>query len=332
MNLKQEIKSFSLVMAMVISLLSISLYLVTYIIKNYVDIDSLFSGNVLNKEIYVIANDKDFKYLQNHLKYRIHRVKDIQKLSLNTILIVLKKTDKELLFHYLNRGGHLITNQNFLDKNIKSIINLDKYRLLSTPLSFLKIDKNINLYDDIKIYNGDSLADMTLDYHSYPVIFNGVYQKGEWIFFSFPFYIIKQDNNVLTQMIDFYTKGYKIVKYPYIDTKKALFISEYSYYKFDKNFIDLIDELGLKATIFANPKLNLTSNKNIELASASLNNILNLKGFSNENLKPTIKKLKDNGYLYTIKKDTKVTDNFVILSNKGFNDLVDNVDEFIKKQ
>jgi len=166
MNLKQEIKSFSLVMIMVFSLLSISLYLVTYIIKNYVDIDSLFSGNVSNKEIYVIANDKDFKYLQNHLKYRIHKVKDIQKLSLNTILIVLKKTNKELLFQYLNRGGHLITNQHFLDKKIKPIINLDKYRLLSTPLSFLKIDKKITLYDDIKIYDGDSLGDMTLDYHS----------------------------------------------------------------------------------------------------------------------------------------------------------------------
>ena len=323
-DIKQTIKELLVILTMVFSLLGISLYLVMYIVQNYVDLD-LFMGK-LQKNIYVISNDKDFLYLKKHLKYKIQKVESIKGLSLNSILIVLKKVNNKQLINYLKKGGYLITNQNFLDLKPISDISYGSYRLLSPSLSYININKKIQLFDNIKSYKGFSLLDITSDYKSYPVIINGKENLGEWMFFTLPIYVIKNNLHILNQMIQFAMKGYSVVKYPYIDTNKAVFITNYNYYKFNPI------STSLPYTLFINPKIAIPKlSNNIELASTNIKNTLDVEGFSNENISPLIDILLKNNYTYTIAKNEKLIDDFVVLSNQGFNDISDEVEDFDKK-
>jgi len=383
-RLRNEILDFLAMMSMVLGLLFLSMWIVYYIVQNYVDIDSIFGGSIGKKRIYILKNmnnEQYIPYLKNNLKngYAITTIK----------LNVLAKKDKGLLFlinarklnknqinaiaNFVKNGGSLIFNYSD-EKLIKTITHLKSTEILSkgsyeiqTPLlSAFKIDKQkINLYDDIYLYDKEALVDLTKDYTSYGVMWSGNYGKGNWLYFSFPFYILKNNdlkfvngrlqkssqivNKLLNDMTDFIYYGYKVVKYPYVDTDKMVLIDEYIDYKYNDNFIKYIEKNNLKATIFINPNIikkpiKVNSN-NIEIASTSdkdkwkLEKYINqnIVGFSNENVKiPNINKLYHQyGFKYTLSKFPSngiYYNDFVVLAHNGFNDisLDDNVEE-IKK-
>jgi len=372
-KLKKDIIEFMGVLSMVFSLLFLSMWVVYYIVENYVDVDSIFGGAIGEKKVYILKNtnnEKYIPYLKKVLKheYSIVVVKSdlLQKKKKGVLFLIdcknLTKNQINSIVKFVANGGSIIFN-NSNDELIKTITDLKKIDILphnqyyvQTPLlSVFKIDKQkISLYDDIYLYDKEALLDFTKDKVSYGVMWNGNYAKGSWLYFSFPFYIFQNNDlkftekklqifsqkkiRMLIDMINFSYYGYKVVKFPYIDTDKMVLIDEYMDYKYDDSFIKYIEKNNLKATIFINPDIvnhTIKANpNNIEIASMSDTNKWKLAkysnqkiiGFSNENyLKPDIDKLYNKyGFKYMLTdlfSNDIYYDDFVVLNYKGFNDI-----------
>ena len=380
-NLKKEIFEFASMMSMVFGLLFLSMWVVYYIVQNYVDVDSIFGGSIGKKKIYVLKsvdNKKYIPYLKKFLRddYSIIHIKLealVKKKKGLLFLIDVRKLTKEQInsiAYFVKEGGSLIFN--YADERLVNLITgLKSIDILShnefvaqTPLlSAFKIDKHkVALYDDIYLYNKEALLDFTKDKTSYGVMWNGNYGKGNWLYFSFPFYVLqnndlkfeekklqafsKKTNRLLNEMANFIYYGYKVVKYPYVDTDKMVLIDEYMDYKYNDNFIKYIQKHNLKATIFINPNIvkhKIEVNpKNIEIASMSDKDkwklakytSQNIIGFSNESLlKANVDELYNKyGFKYMLSKipsNGLYYNDFVVLSHNGFNDisLNDNIEE-----
>jgi len=383
-KLKKDIIDFLTVLSMAFGLLFLSMWVVYYIVSNYVDVDSIFGGKIGKNKIYILRgvnNEKYMPYLQQYLKkdYIVVPI-TIDKLSKKTsgllLLIDVKYIDderREKIINFVKNGGSLIFNYSDTQL-IKTITKLEQKDILlkgmyeaQTPLlSAFKIDKEkIKLYDNIYLYNKPALLDFTKDHNSYGVMWEGNYGKGSWLYFSFPFSVMqdnhfvfvdnrlqkekKKDIGLLHSMIDFMYYGYKVVKYPYVDTDKMVLIDEYMDYKYNDNFMKYIEKNNLKATIFINPNIVkkpiLANPKNIEIASMSgkdkwklaKHTTQEIVGYSNESVsKPDIKKLyNEYGFKYILSKFPSsgiYFNDFVVLSHNGFNDISLNDDvEEIKK-
>ena len=369
---KKDIKEFSVIIAMSLFLLSLSLWVVYYIIDNYVDVDSIFGGNVESKNVYILEGVGDEKYLPFVKKIlgKKYNVSLIKEGALNEIaskrnvllLIDAKKLDENTIYNienYVKKGGALVFNYSDprLVKKIThlkytDILHSGKYKIQSPLLSPLKVDKqDIRLYDDIFLYDREAILDLTKENNSYGVMWNGNYGKGNWVYFSFPFYLF-QDNSLvyikdkllsirkridlLTSMVEYGYYGYKVVKYPFIDKKRMVLINEYIDYKFHPNFINFVEKMGLKATLFINPNIvhkKLNFSKNIEIATMSDVDKWKLQkytsqtivGYSNENKQPDIKQLYNKyGLKYMIGNGSNsgiYFNDFVVLAHDGFNDI-----------
>jgi len=369
---KNDIKEFFVVIVMSLSLLSLALVIVYYIVDNYVDVDSIFGGNLDGKNVYVLEgvdNKKYIPYLQKELG-KLYKVSSIKKELLSKIaskrnvlfLISVKKLDEDTMYaieNYVKKGGSLVFNYSN-PKLIKTITNLnstdiipsDKYIAQTPLLSPIQIDKKeINLYDDIYTYDMESILDFTKNNNSYGVMWSGNYGKGNWIYCSFPFYIIKNNNLIFTknaltkdksivhllqEIVRFAYYGYKVVKYPFVDLDKMVLINEYIDYKFNDNFIKFIEKNNLKTTVFFNPNIvnkKLNYSNNIEIASMSAKDKWKLEkytpqtviGYSNENIKPDVDKLYNKyGFKYLLGDNPHsgiYYDDFVVLAHDGFNDI-----------
>ena len=70
-KLKAEIIDFIAMISMVLGLLSLSMFIVYYIVQNYVDVDSIFGGAIGKKKVYILKdvnNEKYIPYLKKYLK------------------------------------------------------------------------------------------------------------------------------------------------------------------------------------------------------------------------------------------------------------------------
>ena len=354
-KLKKEIFDWVYLMGMIFLLLFASMWVVYYIVENYVDVDSIFGGNLDEKKVYVLNGDE--KFIQNSVKneYKVEIIDDkkLSKLNSKSVLVVfdkvLSKDEQFLIEKFVKNGGGVIFNYgNYKNTQfIKRITNLndmlilkDKNFYIQTPsLSPFKVPKQklTHFYENSLFYYEDknSILNFIKDYKSYGVMWSGNYGKGSWVYFSFPFYVLNENHlsKLFLSMIDFAYYGYKVVKYPYVDSAKMIFLAEYMNYKMDKTFINLINKFNLKATLFINPdivneKLNFN---NIEIASISSKNKWILQkytkeqivGFSNENHKENIDILYNKyGFKYMLGDKLKIYyDDFVELPNIGFNDL-----------
>ena len=383
-KLKKEIIDFIGMISMVLGLLSLSMFIVYYIVQNYVDVDSIFGGAIGKKKVYILKsvnNEKYIPYLKKYLK------KDYAVIPIK--LNVLLKQKKGLLFlinaqkldenqingiaNFVKNGGSIIFN--YANKKLvqyitglkrKDILAKGKYEAQTPLLSTFKIDKTkINLYDSIFLYDKEAILDFTKDYKSYGVMWEGNYGEGNWIYYSFPFYVFQENNLKITKkrfqpensktiyllkdMIDFAYYGYKVVKFPFVDIDKMVVIDEYMDYKYDDSLIKYIQKNNLKATIFINPniikhKIDVNDN-NIEIASMSDKDKWKLAkytkqtivGYSNESdINPNVDKLYHKyGFKYmfnTVPSNGIYYDDFVVLAHNGFNDisLNDNIEEIEK--
>jgi len=348
-EIKEEIFDWIKVFSLMFILLFISLFIVYSIMKNYVDVDSILSGNINKKTVYIldnVNNEKFLPYLQKHIKsFKLVLVKpgiltNIDKIKKHSILLLLdaKNIDQKtkiLVREYVNKGGNIIFNfadddlvRNITDLDLKNreILRKGSFIIQSPVLSSVQTKKEkIKLYDNIFIYNSPSVLDLTKGYKSYGILWYGKLNKGRWIYSTVPFYILK-NANVLNSMIEYAYYGFEAEIFPYLDIENPIIINEYFYYNFDYNVINLINNLNLKATIFVNPdkidkKIDVSSN--IEIAVTTTDNkkidklyqYTNQKiiGFANEDFnltkKALVKLYKDNNFLYTF--DSKILNNHI---------------------
>jgi hypothetical protein len=111
------------------------------------------------------------------------------------------------------------------------------------------------------------------------IIWHGFYKKGKWFYFSFPSYVLSDmDNKVLkkylTNIFNYFNKSVSVAKYPFIDAKNAVFISEDTEYKY-KNMIDfakMSKNYNIPVTLFCVAKLAL-ENKKITKEASTFNNV-----------------------------------------------------------
>jgi peptidoglycan/xylan/chitin deacetylase (PgdA/CDA1 family) len=111
------------------------------------------------------------------------------------------------------------------------------------------------------------------------LIWHGFYKKGKWFYFSFPSYVFTDMQNTLlkrylTNIFNYFRKSVTVAKYPFIDAKNAVFISEDTEYKY-KNmiyFAKLSKEFNIPVTLFCVAKLAL-KNRQITKQASALPNI-----------------------------------------------------------
>jgi peptidoglycan/xylan/chitin deacetylase (PgdA/CDA1 family) len=89
------------------------------------------------------------------------------------------------------------------------------------------------------------------------VIWHGFYKGGKWFYFSFPGYVfldMKKNtfNKFFGNIFNYMTNTYSAAKYPFIDAKNAVFISEDTEYKYTNmiHFARLAAKYGIPVTLF----------------------------------------------------------------------------------
>jgi len=101
--------------------------------------------------------------------------------------------------------------------------------------------------------------DIQLDSSEVGALWHGSYKKGNWVYFSFPSYglfSVEQSvpvfGMILESIVDYATQPATIVSYPYIDSKKVVFISEDTEYKFKSfdGFINAAEKYKIPVTAF----------------------------------------------------------------------------------
>ncbi|EDM23027.1 polysaccharide deacetylase family protein [Caminibacter mediatlanticus] len=240
----------------------------------------------------IITEDKINNIPQNSILFAI----DTYNLS-NKNLTKIKKFLKNggtLIFNY--HFGYFINNKFTGAKNISQITNLKFIsegiskkntafyvpKLLS-PLTLSDINakrKDLVLYsnDIIPLFKSKNTPDLVisnweitstaklnnkyLNVNEAGIAWHGFYGKGKWFYFSFPSYVFLDMNNkdfkqLISNIYNFSTQPVIIAKYPYLDTKKAIFISEDTEYKYENliHFARLANKYNIHATTFCVAKL-----------------------------------------------------------------------------
>ena len=329
---KNDIKEFSVVMSMSIGLLVFSLVFVFYIVRNYVNVNSILGGNFGTKQIYIFLPkdnldmvkklnltqnyERNLKYITSIKDYKFIKIDNLKNIDTKIPLLlidnfVLTDDEKYQLKKYISNGGSIIFNFNVDRKFQKEItgLNFEGYitrdkdhtfylvQKLLSPISIPQAKRlDIVLYDKIPIFSGKSpflewsnwamndgiYAQKLLDNGA---VWGGKYKKGNWIYFSFPLYSfssvksqIPEYKALFKSMLDFSYNRYKVVKYPYLDSSKVIFISEDTEFRFEnlQSFTQTIQNLEVNATAFCvgklaerHPKIVKQAGEYIEIASHS---------------------------------------------------------------
>jgi len=247
--------------------------------------------------------NKNIEYISSIKNYKIVKITTLQNIDpqIPILLIdnfLLTDNQKYLLKEYLKNGGSIIFNFNVDKTFLQEITGLENVgyikrdkdnifylvQKLLSPISIPDAKRlDIVLYDEIPIFTGKepilewtnwAMNDTIYDqYTSLPngAVWSGKYKKGMWIYFSFPMYAFSSIKEQKTEykylfesMIDFAYNRHKVVKYPYLDSDKMIFISEDTEFRFEnlQRFSDTIKQFDVNATAFCVGKL-AEKNQNI---------------------------------------------------------------------
>jgi len=123
------------------------------------------------------------------------------------------------------------------------------------------------------------VADKMLDVNSAGVIWHGFYDKGKWFYFSLPGYAFLDMpkslfKRYINNIYNYFKNDYTIAKYPFLDSKNAVFISEDTEFKFENmiHFAKLSNEKHIPVTLFCVANLAL-KNKKITKEAAQFDNV-----------------------------------------------------------
>jgi hypothetical protein len=101
-----------------------------------------------------------------------------------------------------------------------------------------------------------------LNFYEDGALWHGKYKKGNWVYFNFPLYVLLDINNndfkfIFNNIINYFKYPITVSIYPYIDYKKAIFISEDTEYEYPYsiNFATLSNQYDINVTMFCVAKL-----------------------------------------------------------------------------
>jgi peptidoglycan/xylan/chitin deacetylase (PgdA/CDA1 family) len=111
------------------------------------------------------------------------------------------------------------------------------------------------------------------------IIWHGFYNKGKWFYFSFPSYVLTDMNNgvlkkYLNNIFHYFKNSVTVAKYPFIDSKNAVFVSEDTEYKYKNmiHFAKLSNQYDIPVTLFCVAKL-AKQNKEITKEASGYDNV-----------------------------------------------------------
>jgi len=320
-------------------------------------LDSPSSDEVMKQNKTYLMHENSIKFIKSLLqdKYSIDIINanSLKKISTNSLVLVLDNTkltyfEKNAIKKYLKRGGNIIYNFNSGYKFTYDISNLthkgflkyDKrknYYIVSSLLSPIQLKDSqkvrIKFWDAIPIFSGPksilqfsniNINKGIISNNNFlnGVVWDGIYGKGHWIYFSFPFYLFV-DRSIKTKyfldMINYAYYGYKVVKYPYVDKDKVIAVTlEDNYNQNISNFVKLCNNLDLNATIFT---LKNIKNKHIENGAIKI--FQNRDGIIRDKQIINIKSYKKFKYLLANSNSkilANINNNFVYLPKIGVDD------------
>jgi hypothetical protein len=101
-----------------------------------------------------------------------------------------------------------------------------------------------------------------MDLYKDGALWHGKYKKGNWVYFNFPLYVLlgMKDNYfkfIFHNIINYLKNPITVSLYPYVDYKKAIFISEDTEfeYPYGLNFATLANQYDINVTMFCVAKL-----------------------------------------------------------------------------
>jgi len=221
---------------------------------------------------------------------------DIYSVSKKTIQEIEKFLNRGGNFIFNYHFGYFLNNRFVKAKNIENITGLKYFTesksksssnfYIPKILSPLLLGSNGRRHD-LVLYSNDTLPlfkseytpdailtnweitstpileNKMLDIKQSGIIWHGFYAKGKWFYFSFPSYVLLDMPNELFKKyfknIIHYLNGITIAKYPFLDAKNAVFISEDTEYKYTNmyNFALAAKKHNIPATLFCVAKLAL---------------------------------------------------------------------------
>ncbi len=149
-----------------------------------------------------------------------------------------------------------LTKHNSHGKRMELIL-YDNIPVLNSPKD-LNPDALLTNYTQSQTPSTDKKFNM-LSLRKAGVLWHGNYKKGKWVYFSFPSYAFfesleskKYFANLLLGMMEYLQKDIIIRKYPFIDKKNAIFVSEDTEYKFENllRFSKLSQKYKIPTTAF----------------------------------------------------------------------------------
>jgi len=218
-------------------------------------------------------------------------------------------------FAYINEynkflGEKEIEKITHLQKKADTISKKDAPFYISKIISPLNQNQNdyrqdLIIYDPLPIFHSNYTPDLLMtnwEVSSTPILNNkhlsinddgiawhGFYGKGKWFYFSFPMYVFLDMNGnyfkkLFSDMINFFNNPITVIKYPFLDSPNAIFISEDTEYKYPYglNFAKLAHKKHIPVTLFCVAKLakkyeNITKEistfKNCEIGSHSYSHV-----------------------------------------------------------
>ncbi len=182
---------------------------------------------------------------------------------------------------FLNSITNLKSNKEYNYINLKKEGGYLSVKILSPITKFNTNGRRMDLilYDNIPIFNSPDnlkpdaiLTNYTqsqtplienkfnmLSIKKAGAIWHGEYGDGKWVYFSFPSYAlfeakesVKSFKNLIKGMLNYLNNDVIIRKYPFIDAKNAIFISEDTEYKFENliRFSNLSQKYKIPVTAF----------------------------------------------------------------------------------
>ena len=214
---------------------------------------------------------------------------DIYSVSKNTMEKIKKFLNRGGSFIFNYHFGYFLNNKFIKAQNIEELTGLTYFTESKSKsssnfyvpkiLSPLLLGSNGERHD-LVLYSNDTLPLFKSEYTpdailtnweitSTPVLnskmlkinesgiaWHGFYGKGKWFYFSFPSYVFLDMSNYVfkkyfTNILNYLT-GITIAKYPFLDAKNAVFISEDTEYKYTNmfNFSILANKYNIPTTLF----------------------------------------------------------------------------------
>ena len=251
------------------------------------DISELKKNDVLIAlDTYNLSNDtfndiKDFLSKGGNLIFNYHF-----GYFINNYFVKQKPIEEITSLKYISESSREININFFIPKILSPIIrgeNSQRYDLVLYSSDTIPLFESKHIPDAIltnwEITTTPILNKKMLTTEQSGILWHGFYGKGKWFYFSVPSYTFLDlpksfFKKLFGNIISYFTETYTIAKYPFLDHKNAIFISEDTEFKYENmiHFAKASKNYDIPVTMFCVAKFALQY-KNITKEAATFPNV-----------------------------------------------------------